>query len=393
MTTQRISIIDAIRGMAVLGILFANIQSWSGYKFVPFETIEGLSLSQYDHYFLEFHYWCVDGKFYAIFSMLFGAGFAIQYMKHRENQDPFLKVYRRRLGFLLMFGLLHMFIWSGDILTLYALMAFVLVAIRNLPYRSLLPVSLGLLGCFALLHLALLASGWTEPHLESTAHKTYADIDSVSYVKIFTDGSVADVFVRNLSNIYWRWADMLPNGRISRILGFFMLGFYLMRSGFFTEKIYQWKFLLVSGVVGLGLTVYVYQAHTNMYHWGTSVEDVFNKVLMVVAQTSLALTYMCLLAQVYRHRIGEKILLPLTIIGRMAFTNYLSHTLIGILIFYGFAGGLYGTFSLTQLYVMALVIYTTQVLMSAAWARKHKQGPVEWLWKCLTSKKWSSNLK
>jgi uncharacterized protein len=102
--TGRIEIIDAIRGLAVLGILFANIRSWSGYRFIPLTEIESLPAYHLDGLFNSLHYWLVDGKFYAIFSMLFGAGFGIQYLKNQQNQPPFIKKYRRRLGLLLLFG-------------------------------------------------------------------------------------------------------------------------------------------------------------------------------------------------------------------------------------------------------------------------------------------------
>ncbi|WP_018968881.1 DUF418 domain-containing protein [Rubritalea marina] len=393
MSQQRISIIDAIRGMAVFGILLANIQSWSGYKFVPFEVHDTQPLHAYDHYFKAVHQFVVDGKFYAIFSILFGAGFAIQFVKNQERMDPFLQMYRRRLKFLLMFGLLHTVVWSGDILTLYALLAFVLVAIRDIPYRWLLPTSIFLLSLFALTHLIVLFGGLAPEPIEQTAYKTYPDIDSVSYMAIFTDGSVVDVFKRNWENVYYRWADMLPNGRVSRVLGFFMLGFYMMRSGFFTKHIYKWSVLLGSLVVGSVLTFIVSEQGTSMASWSTTAMDAWFKILVVGAQIALAIGYMCILAQIYQRPIGEKLLWPLTAIGRMAFTNYLSQTLIGILLFYGFAGGLYGKLSLTQLYMLAVLIYSAQVLFSSCWAKFFKQGPVEWLWKCLTTGKWTSNRK
>ena len=153
---NRLHIIDAIRGLAILGILFANIQSWSGYRFIDLSEIETLPLYHLDALFLQLHYWWVDGKFYAIFSMLFGAGFGLQYIKNQSNQPPFIHRYRRRLCFLLLFGVLHALLWSGDILTLYALLAFVLVMLRNLPVERLLPLATLLLCAFMLSQVAML---------------------------------------------------------------------------------------------------------------------------------------------------------------------------------------------------------------------------------------------
>ncbi len=96
--SKRIDIIDAIRGFAVLGILFANIQSWSGYRFIPLKQIDTLDYAHLDRVFNSLHIWIVDGKFYAIFSILFGAGFGLQYLKNQGQMDSFIPVYRRRLA-------------------------------------------------------------------------------------------------------------------------------------------------------------------------------------------------------------------------------------------------------------------------------------------------------
>ena len=141
-----IQVIDAVRGFAVLGILLANIQSWSGYKFLPFEYIEQLPGYSWDHYFNLLHHWLVDGRFYSIFSILFGVGFGIQYVKHRDDQPPFIGMYRRRLAFLLLFGVTHALLWSGDILTLYALLAFAMVGIWQLHRNKLIMLAPSFLG-------------------------------------------------------------------------------------------------------------------------------------------------------------------------------------------------------------------------------------------------------
>ena len=381
----RIQIIDAIRGLAILGILFANIQSWSGYKYIPLASIETLPFFQFDSFFLQLHYWLVDGKFYAIFSMLFGAGFGLQYMKNQQNQPPFISKYRRRLSFLLLFGVLHALLWSGDILTLYALLAFVLVLLRNIPQDRLLPFALALLAFFALPQMAVVL--WADPpvSLPRVAHKSYIDMAPEVLTAAFGGGGWADVFSTNLHNLYWRWMDFLPNGRITRVLGLFVLGFYLSRSGYFTSGIYSvWRLLLYL-VMGIAATAASRYTGTNISSWATSGADVLMKLVLVGGQVLLALAYMSLLAQVFRYSAGEKLLYPLTLVGRMAFTSYLLQSVIGITIFYGVGFGLWGTMGLAQLWLLALIIYSVQVGCCSVWLRFFRQGPVEWLWACLTA--------
>ena len=388
---NRIHIIDAIRGLAVLGILFANIHSWSGYKFIPLGSIEALPLYQLDSFFLQLYYWLVDGKFYAIFSILFGAGFGLQYIKNQQDQPPFISKYRRRLSFLLIFGVLHALLWSGDILTLYALLAFVLVLLRNIALDRLLPLAIFLLCAFALVQVVMLLFGDAAVATPALAHKTYSDMTPQAITDSLGEGGWSDVFATNLHNLYWRWVDFLPNGRISRVLGCFVLGFYLARSNYFVAGIYDGKRLLVFLLLGFTATALARYTGTNMSRWAVSGTDVLLKIILVMGQLFLALAYVSLLAQVFRRPSGERLLFPLTLVGRMAFTSYLMQTVIGITLFYGVGFGRWGTLGLAQLWLLALIIYSAQVLLCSIWLRYFKQGPVEWLWGCLTVGQYSSN--
>lgn len=390
-SNSRIHIIDAIRGLAVLGILFANIQSWSGYRFIPLADIEALPLYHLDALFHQLHYWLVDGKFYAIFSMLFGAGFGLQYVKNQQNLPPFISKYRRRLGFLLLFGAAHALLWSGDILTLYALLAFVLVLLRNIPYQRLLPLAVLLLCAFALPQTAVWL--FAEPAVDtaSLAHKTYSDMAPQEITRAFGAGGWSDVFAVNLHNLYWRWIDFIPNGRLSRVLGCFVLGFYLLRSGYFAQGIYSSRRMFIYLLVGLPAIAAARYMNTNITDWAVSGVDVLMKMLLVAGQMLLALAYMSALALVFRHKFGETLLRPLTLVGRMAFTSYLMQTVIGITIFYGVGFGYWAALGLAQLWLLALVIYATQVLSCSVWLRFFKQGPIEWLWASLTAGQFRSN--
>lgn len=390
---QRIHVIDAIRGLAVLGILFANIQSWSGYKYITYEQIAALPYANLDSLFYSLHLWIVDGKFYAIFSMLFGAGFGLQYLKNRERMDSFLPVYRRRLSLLLLFGLIHALFWSGDILTLYALLAFLMVLMRDLPVQRLLYGAIALLAFFAIPQCLVLYFGPEMPPASELAHKVYPDLSSQQVVSALGSGNWSEVFAVNLHNLYWRWLDFLPNGRISRVLGFFMLGFYLARTGYFIHQVNKVRWILIWGLAGVSLTALAFGMQANITRWATGEMDLIAKLVLVAGQATLALAYMSVLGVLYENSVGRIILHPLTLIGRMAFTNYLMQSAIGITIFYGVGLGNVGTLGLAQLWLLALAIYTGQVLFSSLWLQFFRQGPVEWLWVCLTKKRFTTNRK
>src|SRR3982751_2676704 len=124
--SERIDIIDVLRGLAVCGILIGNMQWLSGYGMMPPALAEHAPLTDRATHFLV-HFF-VEGKFYSIFSFLFGFGFALQIARAEDRGDTEAKVFKRRLLWLLLIGAIHaIFLWPGDILSVYAVIGFLLV--------------------------------------------------------------------------------------------------------------------------------------------------------------------------------------------------------------------------------------------------------------------------
>ena len=380
----RIDVIDAIRGFAIFGILIANIQSWSGYKYLPFTELAKLPGYDLDSLFYWLHIAFVDGKFYAIFSLLFGVGFGLQWERKGHEPDRFLPMYRRRLTFLLLFGVLHALLWSGDILALYALLAFVMVTLRGLSPSAQLRLGLLLLCAFIITNLGWMLFAEPMAAAEKVARTSYADMRWDTIINAFSSDSWAEVFSVNLHNVYWRWAAFLPNGRITRVLGFFLIGCYLARSGFFTGPASKARMIFIFGIPGLALTLVAMQLGLSMNSWAHNPMELLAKILNVAGQLLMGLSYMCLLALLFNTGPGRTLMHPLTLIGRTAFSSYLGQTVIGITIFYGIGFGQIATFGLAQLWGIALAIYAAQVVASSVWLRYFSQGPIEWLWRCLT---------
>ncbi|PLW70690.1 DUF418 domain-containing protein [Pseudohalioglobus lutimaris] len=383
----RIEVIDAIRGFAVLGILLANIQSWSGYKFLPFTELAELPYYTLDAVLYWWNTFLVDSKFYAIFSLLFGVGFGLQWERKQHQAETFLPMYRRRMAFLLLFGFLHMLLWSGDILLLYAILAFVMIALRSLSPRSQLLLGVTLMFAFLLTHLVVLLTGEPEVATGKLAHHNYPDMSGEAVIAAFASTDWGQIFEVNLHNIYWRWHDFIPNGRISRVLGFFLIGCYLARTGFFTGAARRPLTLLVCLVSGVALTLIAMNMGLSMASWARHPMDLVSKQLYVLGQLLMALGYMCVLVLAFETGIGRQLMHPLTLIGRTAFTSYLGQTVIGVGIFYGVGLGHIATLGLAQLGVLAIGIYAFQVVFASTWLRFFRQGPVEWAWRCLTAKK------
>src|SRR5215210_298609 len=141
---ERIEILDVLRGLAVCGILIGNMQWFSGYGMMP-EALAGQApfADRLTHFLVHFF---VEGKFYSIFSFLFGFGFALQIARAEERGDRKASLFKRRLFWLLVLGLLHAYLlWAGDILSVYALMGFVLLLFRKKTDESLLRWAFGLI--------------------------------------------------------------------------------------------------------------------------------------------------------------------------------------------------------------------------------------------------------
>src|SRR5215216_2969566 len=134
---ERIEVLDVLRGLAVCGILIGNVQWFSGYGLMPPALARQSPLAdQITHFLVHFF---VEGKFYSIFSFLFGFGFALQIARAEERGDLQASLFKRRLFWLLVIGLLHAYLlWAGDILSIYALMGFLLILFRRKSTEALL---------------------------------------------------------------------------------------------------------------------------------------------------------------------------------------------------------------------------------------------------------------
>lgn len=383
---KRIEILDVIRGFAIFGIIIANIQSWSGYKFIPFDVLQTLSYYDFNSMGKYLFMFFIDTKFYTLFSLLFGIGFYIQFHKFRDDQGPFLKTYRRRLSFLMIFGLIHAFFWSGDILLIYGAVGFLLVFFRNFSHKNLLISSV----FFYYIWLAydiVFALFYPEfMNYPSSAYKTYIDMSPLELTAIFQNGSFFEVLQANWHNLYWRYVDLIPSGRATKVLSIFILGYYLMSIDYFRVYAKSIKFLSFYLITGIIFTYVSYEIGGSMSAFSHDLHNVGYKALAATGQILLAMSYIHILAVLDETSFFKKAFHYFAYVGRMSFTNYLIHTVMGYLIFYPFFGGLFGTMGLVEISVLALVLYAFQIVFSMIWLKYFSFGPLEWAWRCLTYK-------
>lgn len=386
---ERVVFLDVLRGFALVGILFANILSWSGIKFLPFQDIINLGNIEVDQELYQYLKFFVDTKFYTVFSLLFGVGFYMQISKNRDNPG-FPKFYMKRLSLLLIIGILHTLIWSGDILMLYALMGMVLLVLRKIPESKAIWTGLAFYFFPIVLDAIYMFTFATElPILEKTALKVYPDMLPEEVVAGFQSETFWVTFKTNFHNVIWRWYDFIPSGRPFKVLGLFLIGYFLYSVDFFTVHAKKLKYILLFLCIGLAFTGISMYLKGSVASFSKSWMDILDKVIHEIGQLSLSLSYVCILSRLVDTFPKFFAFNWLKNYGRMSLTSYLGHTVLGILAFYPIiAWGYFGELTLEQVYYLAILLLTIQLLFSNVWFIFFHFGPVEWLWRCATFGKW-----
>jgi uncharacterized protein len=207
---ERIPALDVLRGVAVAGILFANVLVFFGLVFLPPDRAAALPTAEADAVVRFLERILVEGKFYSIFSLLFGIGFGLQLARGGEQALP---LFRRRLRILLAIGAAHAFlIWSGDILMLYALLGFILPWFARKSDRALLRWIVILLAIPILLYAAALGI-WTLVGPGNTPSAAATPAGILAIFERMGTGGVKDAFLGNLLMVAGRWADLFATMR------------------------------------------------------------------------------------------------------------------------------------------------------------------------------------
>lgn len=386
---ERIEILDVLRGLAVGGILIGNMQWFSGYGMMP-EALAANSpfADRITHFLVHFF---VEGKFYSIFSFLFGFGFALQIARAEERGDLKAAVFKRRLFWLLVIGLLHAYLlWAGDILSIYAVMGFLLLLFRRKTNEGLLKWAFVLLAIPILTYILLyiLFAAFVPPEVLAEIKSGQTAMWNEGVKKV-TEGSYLQIISSfNLQYIVGRYAGLILEMRLPKILAMFLLGFYAYRRGFFQNPSKHQPFIrrvLLYGLV-LGLVGNI------AFAWLAGKEAVIPPtpagIAGVVAYAfgvpAFALFIIALVVTLWQKAAWQKALAFLAPVGRMALTNYLLQTVICVTIFYGYGFGQFGSVGAVSATVIAFAIFVFQILLSALWLKYFAYGPMEWIWRQLT---------
>ena len=393
---DRIDYLDILRGISILFIYTANILFFSGVWFFQNDSPVRLYNLPTDEVFEFLNYVLVDGKFYSLFSMLFGIGCYIQYNNLSSRNKPFAPFFRRRMFWLILFGLIHMFfIWAGDILTLYAFLGFFLIWFVKKSDKTLLTLAVILL-LFPLVNWAFMHfTGLYYPGIvfqKNTAIYQHFGLPMIEMqgqhrpdlIAYLLNENLMDFFKMNLGNGFMRIGMILDEARAFKVFGIFLIGLWagrkILNDNLLENTVFLKKVFLAGILVGLPINTL--RGYIEFYSEPTETQHLFHILAYALGTVPLALGYAAGIALLVKK--GVTFLNWFKPVGKTALSNYLFQTFISIIIFYGFGFNLTGKFGFTYVMIIGLGVFITQILFSKLWLSYFKYGPMEWLWRKLT---------
>jgi uncharacterized protein len=390
--SDRLVLVDALRGFALLGILLAHISIWfdggplpqAVYQKYGEDMAAGITFTLLNIF--------VSGKFFTIFSFLFGLSFSLQLMSaEKQNNATFYFRYAWRLILLGLIGLLHHIHWRGDILSIYAMLGFALLIFSRLPDNWVL--------FFALFFIL---------NVPTRVIDIYYFVANIKVEMWFNEKEMEKFYQIAMGNDYllYLWANLMEfktkmafqiaSGRIYITLGFFLLGLYAGRKKIFHQFPENIRFFrrlsLYSGLTmpGLLVTLIIVVFATNSFNnpnppiWVQFVVG----LLFDVFTLAMVLFYLAGITVLFNRQWWQKLLLHLAPVGKLALTSYIVQTMFGIILFYGLGFGLLGKINPAWCALMTIPVFAFQVWSSKLWLKHFRYGPLEWLWRSGTYLKW-----
>ena len=392
-TSERTELLDALRGFALFGVVVSNYAVFSYWLFLRPEQQAQLPGALFDHAVEAVHGPLIDAKFYSLFSLLFGIGFHFFLQKGSGGRARFL----RRMLVLLGIGWLHLrYLWGGDILFLYAALGLLLPLFAGLRDRTLLWLA-GLMFAMPIaLDAATIASGGAfrptalvQPHLEAAMERLRPVLGD-DPDRAVADGGLREFLAYGDIGVVFRIEHLLGDNRLPKVFGLFLLGLWIAKRQLFVDparhRVLLTRVLRFGLLVGLPMAVLAWS--TGSYGPKRNWNALLPTVAFAFGAVPLALGYASGFALLWTRPAWQRRLALLAPMGRMALTNYLTQTLVGLALFTGMGLGLGTRVSAITFTGIAIALYVAQTIVSTWWLREFRFGPCEWAWRCLTYGQW-----
>ncbi|WP_259367756.1 MULTISPECIES: DUF418 domain-containing protein [unclassified Colwellia] len=442
---KRVDALDILRGLALVGILLMNIE-WFNRAIISLGGHD-TTLTGIDHAIGWLIRCFVEGKFYKLFALIFGMGFAVMLLRAKDAGRPFGAWFVRRMLVLLLIGIAHMiFLWGGDILHQYAIAGLILLAWvtykKTEDPKAYLKLALMWL-MIPLFLVSFLGSILGMVFNESKYQEIWQnDLDIYTAVEqqlltntdvilekndaidseeaILTDEELREITIAEtieqrkvlqadiaeednafMQNSYWQATEyrlgflgfmlmFTPIMSLFVLIPIFILGFWLVVTEKITKHQEHHKFFSLLAKVGLCVGIPLNVASILIIqHPAAAISVVLQGVgqtLFYIGQYLLSAGYLGLVVCALNKQKWQQFFVAFSPMGQMALTNYLMHSVILTSIFYGYAGGQYGEISRAPQMLIVIAIIVTQIILSKWWLNRYRFGPMEWLWRSLTYK-------
>ncbi|MFW6327372.1 MAG: DUF418 domain-containing protein [Bacteroidota bacterium] len=397
---ERIHVLDCLRGFAIFGIFIINIRVFSGYSYASDEFNNNLLFTSWDSVFDWIHVVFFSGKFYSLFSLLFGIGFAIQLERASSANRNFISFFSRRLFFLLLIGIVHLWlIWFNDILLLYAIGGYILILFRKIPNK-------GLLWYFLILIIMSGLHDWylqavNEPYVTEIykwiteswksvglpeASNDYKSFRMSDIAAVIRDESWSTVLNFNKIGPLLRLYFVSYDARIIKILSMFVLGYWVGRNILFNSLHKNRPFLIKIAVAGwlTGIPLNAYFLYNDLEIITEPYNIIIKGILVPFGYVSLSSAYAATFALLYRTRLKNIMDNLFQSVGKTALSNYILQSFLGIFLFYSAGLGLGEYTGSTLLTPLVFIIFLVQIVISNIWLKHFRYGPLEWIWRVLT---------
>lgn len=376
----RIEVVDALRGFAVLAImLLHNIEHFNFYSFP--ETSSSF-LQAMDKGIWETLFFLFSGKAYAIFSLLFGFSFFIQYSNQMDKGKDFRLRFLWRLLLLFVIGCFNGAFFPGDILVLYSIIGVVLVLTCKWSDRALLIAAV-------ILMLQPLELGKFFYAMMNPDYIPAAGVWRIHNERMYPFLSQPDFWAMVKSNLWdgqlfsllWAW----DYGRFFQTASLFLLGMLVGRKHFFVNLAEHRTFWLRVLLVGFICFIPLYFLVSSLP------ELISNKAMLTPMNTVMSsfrnFSFMCVLVSGFVflwQGSWFRMLHGLVSYGKMSLTNYLTQSMIGSFIYFGYGLSLYNVLGTTASFGVGILLFILQLFFCRWWLKRYRQGPFEGIWRKAT---------
>lgn len=405
MTGERIATIDAVRGVAVMGILLMNIVAFGLPMDAYLNPTAFGNKSPADLMVWAVNFVVADGKFRALFTMLFGASMVLIADRAEASDQSAAATHYRRMGWLFVIGMIHAWlIWFGDILVQYAIAGMLCFLLWRAPQRALWATvaamlalqsaaNIGRYADLATVREAAMAPNastgtftkWQDRMAEERADPQVMQREIDGYRGGFA--SVAETRAKATSFFQ---TVVIPI-TMPETIGFLAFGILFFRNGFLTGEWSRRRYLTVIALgYGIGVPVMMILTQQILFSGFDPATVAGADATSLLPRPFVALAHASMVILLIKSGWLTALMARIEAAGRMALSNYLGTSIVATTLFYGYGLCLFASLSRAQLYGVVLLIWLLILLWSKPWLERFHYGPAEWLWRSLAKWQWQA---